>query len=232
MNTSAITTILGTVALGLMKKNSGSHNDYKAMLKKHLSQQYDLFSSTEKKVSKPRRIDDIFNMSIDEKSSITELDLSLMKLESLPNNIFDGFNNLRKLNLLSNNLTSLPKEIGYLTNLEVLNLENNNLTSLPKEIGYLKNLEVLNLDGNKLTALPKEIGDLSNLINLNLGDNNFTSLSKEIGNLSNLERLSLYGNKIEMPSPRVLQFWTKNLNPNIFKNIMENIVPYSQLRRF
>jgi len=209
MNTSAITTILGTVALGLMKKNSGSHNDYKAMLKKHLSQQYDLFSSTEKKVSKPRRIDDIFNMSIDEKSSITELDLSLMKLESLPNNIFDGFNNLRKLNLLSNNLTSLPKEIGY-----------------------LKNLEVLNLDGNKLTALPKEIGDLSNLINLNLGDNNFTSLSKEIGNLSNLERLSLYGNKIEMPSPRVLQFWTKNLNPNIFKNIMENIVPYSQLRRF
>ena len=40
--------------------------------------------------------------------------------------------------------------------MEVLNLASNEITSLPPEIGDLGNLESLHLDENKLDDLPKE----------------------------------------------------------------------------
>ncbi|EMS87158.1 leucine rich repeat protein [Leptospira noguchii str. Cascata] len=42
--------------------------------------------------------------------------------------------------------------------LELLDLSDNQLTTLPKEIGYLKKLWLLNLSRNQLKTLPKEIG--------------------------------------------------------------------------
>src|SRR3972149_379894 len=48
-------------------------------------------------------------------------------------------------------LTSLPREIGYLTNLEILNCSGNELTSLPREIGYLTNLRRLSVEGDRMS---------------------------------------------------------------------------------
>ena len=104
-----------------------------------------------------------------------------------------------KLDLLDNNLTELPKEIGNLTNSTVLDLWNNNLIELPKEIGNLTNLRELYLEDNNLTELPKEIGNLTNLTELVLKSNNLTELPKEIENLTNLTTLFLGDNLTELP---------------------------------
>ena len=63
----------------------------------------------------------------------------------------------------TNQLTSLPSEIGKLTNLLELDLDENELTPLPSEIGKLSMLEILDLQANQLTSLPSDIGRLSNL---------------------------------------------------------------------
>ena len=73
--------------------------------------------------------------------------------------------------LSSNELTTLPPEIGNLKNLERLALPGNKLTTLPHEIGNLKNLEVLGLVDNQLTTLPPEIGKLTKLEWLGLSNN-------------------------------------------------------------
>ncbi|HEY9672282.1 MAG TPA: leucine-rich repeat domain-containing protein [Waterburya sp.] len=57
----------------------------------------------------------------------------------------------------SNQLQSLPVEIGNFTNLIQLHLRNNRLTVLPKEICSLTNLIQLSLRGNQLTSPPPEI---------------------------------------------------------------------------
>ena len=51
-----------------------------------------------------------------------------------------------------------------------MNLNSNQLTSLPAEIGQLTSLEGLSLDRNQLTSLPAEIGQLTSLEGLYLGE--------------------------------------------------------------
>ena len=115
-----------------------------------------------------------------------------------------------KLDLICNQLTNLPKEIGQLTNLTLLNLWDNQLKSLPKEIGQLTNLTSLRLLKTQLTSLPKEIGQLTKLSKLSLFNNQLTSLPKEIGQLTKLTELDLSENKFSNSEKERI----KNLLPN------------------
>ena len=75
---------------------------------------------------------------------------------------------LEHLNLLRNNLKTLPVEVGDLVNLETLHLANNSLSQLPSSIGNLVKLDHLNGESNELTELPREIGNLNcEVLNLN-----------------------------------------------------------------
>ena len=56
---------------------------------------------------------------------------------------------LEKLDLVENQLTTLPAKIGNLTNLEFLYLSRNQLTTLPAKIGNLTNLRFLYLSRNQ-----------------------------------------------------------------------------------
>ena len=90
------------------------------------------------------------------------------------------------LDLQSNQLTSLPAEIGQLAGLTELDLHRNQLRSLPAEIGQLAGLTRLLLYHNLLTSLPAEIGQLVGLTALDLGSNQLRLLPAEIGQLAGL----------------------------------------------
>ena len=79
-------------------------------------------------------------------------------------------NKLTELNLESNQLTGLPKDLEKLTQLESLGLEGNQLTELPKALEKLDQLETLNLTSNQLTDV-KGLEKLAQLTFLSLEDN-------------------------------------------------------------
>lgn len=100
------------------------------------------------------------------------------------------------LELVGQELDSLPEAIGELVNLKYLLLEDNKLTYLPMSICKLTKLEDLGLDGNLLTELPQCIGELTKLKYLGLDENKLTVFSISILELANLEELYLNQNQI------------------------------------
>ena len=119
-------------------------------------------------------LEELQNIPADVRNEVRILNLNSNQLQTLPANIFNGLNNLRELHLSSNKLKTLPTGIfSDLNSLHTLSLDNNQLQALPTDIfDGLNNLEYLYLSYNQLQSLPVTI---------------FSSLS-------NLEQLSLWGN--------------------------------------
>ena len=92
----------------------------------------------------------------------------------------------------SQNMETLPPEIGQLQALTWLDLSGCELTTLPREIGQLRALTWLKLYlSKKLTTLPREIGQLRALITLDLRNCPLMMLPPEIGQLQALTMLLL-----------------------------------------
>lgn len=106
--------------------------------------------------------------------TVKVLDLSKRNLTKVDMSVFDK-TSLEELNVSFNNLTdALPSQIGKLKKLKVLNVSNNQMTGVPAEVGQLTNLEVLDLSNNQLTGLPNELANLKNLKTLNLSGNQYS----------------------------------------------------------
>lgn len=122
------------------------------------------------------------NSSYDWLSNISRnlraLDLSSNQLQGpIPDNAFRNTPSLEHLNLLSNQITAIPKSFGDLCSLKTLNLFYNNLIGDLPELflnlsGCSKNtLEILKLAGNMLTGSLPDITEFSSLQELYLFDN-------------------------------------------------------------
>ncbi|EEB17631.1 leucine-rich repeat-containing protein, putative [Pediculus humanus corporis] len=126
-------------------------------------------------------------------------DLSDCNLKRIPSNIFSLCKVFRKDALyLQNNLLSSFAPGGSLenlNNLKILNISSNQFAELPNEINELKSLEILDISNNRLKRLPFVIGDLKNLQYLNASFNNLLNLPSAIGNCQNLKILNLKSNK-------------------------------------
>lgn len=103
------------------------------------------------------------------------------KITKIPFGIFSRAANLTKLNMVDNQLTSLPLDIGTWTNMVELNLGTNQLAKIPEDIEHLENLEVLILSNNNLKKLPSSIGRLRKLRVLEIEENRLESLPNELG---------------------------------------------------
>jgi Leucine-rich repeat (LRR) protein len=98
---------------------------------------------------------------------------------------------LKKLNLVSGNLTKFPSQIESLTNLTKLSLRHNRIEEIPPAISCLINLKRLNFNNNWLSKISEKITSLTNLTQLNLSDNPIGTVPQVIENLINLEDLDL-----------------------------------------
>lgn len=133
-----------------------------------------------------------------------ELDLVLNQIDTLPEQI-SQLQNLRILNLSQSWVAYLPETLCHLVNLQELYLSDcENLNRLPENMGQLQNLSVLDLGGecgNNLSRLPERIGELKNLKHLHLNCNYIETLPESIGELENLQTLGLfnYNDLIALP---------------------------------
>ncbi len=99
----------------------------------------------------------------------------------------DFFSNLRKLNCVGNQLTTL--NLNQLTNLEDINCSNNQITNL--QVTNLIQLKSIKASFNNLTSL--NLNGLINLETLLVHNNNLTSL--ELNNVPNLTTLKISENQ-------------------------------------
>lgn len=103
------------------------------------------------------------------KKQVTKLNLSGLKLTSIPDTVFE-FTNLTKLVLSNNKIKTIPKEILSLQKLKVLDLANNKINVLQSAVFQLPKLRTLNLYGNHIKKFPKQISG-SNIRKIIVGKN-------------------------------------------------------------
>ncbi|XP_054476786.1 leucine-rich repeat-containing protein 10 [Anoplopoma fimbria] len=126
---------------------------------------------------------------------LVKLYLSNNNLSSLPAEL----QGLRKLQLLAldfNCFEELPAAVCRLSQLCILYLGNNRLYSLPRELRALKELNTLWLETNCFTVFPKVVCELPNLKTLHLGYNQIQSLPTELRGLEELRSIWLAGNQL------------------------------------
>lgn len=121
-------------------------------------------------------------------ATLKQINLSDNLLLRIPRSVCSPtLSKLEKLELVNNQLATVPIEIAVLTNLQELNLDNNFIVSLPEEVGKLAKLKVLSLRHNKIAVgsttfnatnpqpLPAGIFTDTLLIDLNLHGNAMTN---------------------------------------------------------
>jgi len=129
-----------------------------------------------------------------EVSFIHTLIMSNNIIEEMPSFFYEDFTRLTELNLASNCLKALPKEISKLTNLRVLNLSSNLFETFPMEILGLSSLRDLDLSFCFLEDIPNEIVTLQQLERVSFSNNSLTKLPSFMEQLPSLKVLSLHGN--------------------------------------
>jgi Leucine-rich repeat (LRR) protein len=120
--------------------------------------------------------------------------------EIVKDRIIKAFKNESEtLDLSHLKLKTLPKELELLAgHLKVLYLHNNNLNELPESVYCLRRLERLYLQNNELSGLSTEIEGLSNLKVLYLHKNPIMDLTHELIGRLPVERLYL-PSKLKFP---------------------------------
>jgi hypothetical protein len=129
---------------------------------------------------------------------------------------------LTRLDLLRNQLTSLPESIGNLVHLSSLNLLENKLSNLPESIGKLVHLTTLHLADNELQSLPESFGNMVNLRHLYIVKNQLQNLPDSIGNLVGLRFLYLSKNELQnLPESigNLVGLWFLYLSRNQLSNL-------------
>ncbi|PHH66423.1 hypothetical protein CDD81_7478 [Ophiocordyceps australis] len=139
------------------------------------------------------------------KSGVT-IDLSRKNIHTLPDEVVDIVKDeLGRLALSHNLLSSLPARFSECTSLRYLNLRGNQLREFPMPLCDLKPLEILDVGRNQLRMLPNEICRLTSLKVLSINKNQIRELPLCLGDMATLQVLKLEGNPIVFPPREAIQ---------------------------
>ncbi|MEY3443743.1 MAG: hypothetical protein RLZZ519_2024 [Bacteroidota bacterium] len=98
---------------------------------------------------------------------------------------------LRRLDLSSNKLVTLPDEMRLLQDLEFLDLGSNGIKQFPTLLFDLGKLEVLDLSFNDLSKLPNELAQFKKLKSLRIFYHKFAAFPAVLEQMTQLEALDL-----------------------------------------
>ena len=133
-------------------------------------------------------------------AALEKLLLNGNDLRSLPDGIFAGLAAIQSIDLRENRLTSLPRNVfSGLGTLELIGLRENRLTTLANDLFRgLGSLRAIYLGFNQLTTLPSDLFDgLTSLETLGLADNQLSGLPLDVfSSLTALQALPLGNNAI------------------------------------
>ncbi|KAI1825429.1 RAM signaling pathway protein [Xylaria intraflava] len=145
------------------------------------------------------RVAETSGVSNELKPGVT-IDLSQHKIQHLPEEVVDIIKNeLERLALSHNRLTSFPARFSECTTLRYLNVRYNHIQEFPLALCDLKSLEYLDLSHNKIQTLPREIARLTSLKLFALQDNQIEELPLCLADMGSLQVLKLDGNNIMFP---------------------------------
>ncbi|CAI9107683.1 OLC1v1007097C1 [Oldenlandia corymbosa var. corymbosa] len=145
-------------------------------------------------------------------------------LTEFPSGLLALTNNLERVELRYNMLTTLRVEIGHLNKLLFLDIDSNQIDHIPPSIGRCVSLRVASFAANLLIDLPfqlemptLEYGDFPRCNQLVLSQNQLRALPSWVGALIALCRLNIWYNKLttlphEIGSLRFLQVLRADLN--------------------
>jgi hypothetical protein len=103
-------------------------------------------------------------------TNVTELNLSAMKLQSVPNAI-STLKKLEKLNVSHNMIADIPDDIVSVTYLTELDLSSNTITQIPDSLSGLSGLTFLDLSDNEISSAPSFLQNSSASSVVSLGQN-------------------------------------------------------------
>ncbi|KAJ7261291.1 RAM signaling pathway protein-domain-containing protein [Mycena haematopus] len=112
--------------------------------------------------------------------------------------------NVERIALGQNRLTTLPTAFALLSRLRYLNLKNNSFTVFPDVLTLLPALDTLDISHNKIKRLPTQPGKLLNLRVFCLARNKLSRLPIYLSKFYKLEVLQLERNPLEWPPKSVL----------------------------
>jgi len=116
-------------------------------------------------------------------NSKAQLDSFIIALDTIQ------FPNLKKLEIVSVDITQFPKSLCTIGTIEELYLKFNKLSSLPNEFALLNSIKILNIEDNNFTEIPPILGKMNSLTVLKLGGNRITNINEELFNLTGLTDL-------------------------------------------
>ncbi|KAH6900075.1 RAM signaling pathway protein-domain-containing protein [Thelonectria olida] len=139
------------------------------------------------------------------KTGVT-IDLSRKNIQKLPEEVVDIVKNeLERLALSHNQLSTLPVRFSECTSLRYLNIRGNQIKEFPMALCDLKSLEILDLGRNLLRVLPPDIVRLSSLKVLSVPKNQIRELPLCLADMGSLQVLKFEGNPISFPPRDAIQ---------------------------
>ncbi|KIY65385.1 hypothetical protein CYLTODRAFT_492360 [Cylindrobasidium torrendii FP15055 ss-10] len=136
------------------------------------------------------------------------------ELATIGSRALEGEQQVERLALGANHLSTLPNQFAMLSRLRYLTLKGNHFTTFPDVLTRMPALDTLDISHNKIRSLPNQPGDLINLRVFCLSRNKLARLPEYLPQFRQLAVLEVDRNPIEWPPAMIMERPAKFATPD------------------